>query len=201
MSSVEYHPLAPFVMPHAKVLILGSFPPPPARWAMRFYYPNINNDFWRIMGVVFYQDKEYFIDGKTFKEHLIKDFLYRQGIAIYDTAKAVIRQQDNASDKFLTIVETTDIKGLLKTLPDCTHIITTGEKATKILLGEFGHAPPPKIGQSSPLSINGKTIRLHRLPSSSRAYPLALEQKARHYQAVFAQINLPQAPVQSAVPK
>lgn len=50
----ETHPLPPFTPSNARVLILGSFPPPKARWKMDFYYPNFNNDFWRIMGLVFF---------------------------------------------------------------------------------------------------------------------------------------------------
>lgn len=185
----ETHPLAPFAPPDSKVLILGSFPPPRHRWAMDFYYPNLNNDFWRILGLVFFDDKDYFIDHKAFKEKTIKGFLTKKGIAIYDTAKVIIREQHNASDKFLTIVEKSDIANLLNALPHCQHIITTGEKATKILLSEFTtDTTLPKIGQSANLAINNKTITLHRLPSSSRAYPLALAKKAEYYKAVFNDI-------------
>ncbi|MDO4897278.1 MAG: uracil-DNA glycosylase family protein [Moraxella sp.] len=185
----ESHPLPPFAPPHAKVLMLGSFPPPPARWAINFYYPNFNNDMWRIMGLVFFSDKDYFIDGKSFKEQLLKDFLNKQGIAVYDTAKTVIRKNNNASDKFLTIIQKSDIKGLLTTLPDCHHIITTGEKATEILLSNF-NLKTPKVGQSVALIFNNKTVTLHRLPSSSRAYPLALDKKAEYYRSAFNKMGL-----------
>ncbi|MDO5050486.1 MAG: uracil-DNA glycosylase family protein [Moraxella equi] len=185
----ESHPLAPFAPPNAKVLMLGSFPPPPNRWAMNFYYPNLNNDMWRIMGLVFFDDKDYFIDGKRFKEEVLKDFLNKQGIAIYDTAKIVIRENNNASDKFLTIIQKSDIQGLLATLPECNHIITTGEKASEILLFDFD-IKIPKVGQSVNLTFNNKIVTLHRLPSSSRAYPLALDKKAQFYRAVFDEIGL-----------
>lgn len=192
MPPIECHPLAPFVMPHAKVLMLGSFPPPRHRWAMEFYYPNLNNDFWRIMGLVFYQDKTHFIE-QGFKLPVIQEFLYTQGIGIYDVAKAVIRTQNNASDKFLTIVEPSDIKGLLADLPHCRHLITTGEKATHVLMSQFTPTTPtpkslPKMGQSASLFINDTPITLHRLPSSSKAYPLALDKKVTYYKAVFESI-------------
>ena len=41
--------------------MLGSFPPKEDKWSMRFFYPNWINDMWRIMGYIFYNDKEYFI--------------------------------------------------------------------------------------------------------------------------------------------
>lgn len=47
--NTETHPWPPFIPPHAKILIMGTFPPAPNRWSMDFYYPNCQNDFWRIM--------------------------------------------------------------------------------------------------------------------------------------------------------
>lgn len=52
MASTELHPLGFFLPNHAKILLLGSFPPPKNRWSMNFYYPNIRNDMWRIMGLI-----------------------------------------------------------------------------------------------------------------------------------------------------
>ena len=187
--NIEKHPLLPFIPKNAKVLMLGSFPPPKSRWKMDFYYPNFNNDMWRIMGLVFFGDKECFIDvsNKCFYQDKIEDFLREQGIAIFDAAKAVIREQDNASDKFLTVIEPSDVPELLVQMPECAHIITTGEKATEILLSAHD-LNPPKIGESVQLPINDKIVTLHRLPSSSRAYPLALDKKAAYYHAVFDEI-------------
>mgnify|MGYP001188992102 CR=1 FL=1 len=51
---VETHPFAPFLPEKAKILILGSFPPKKERWSMDFFYPNFNNDMWRIFGLVFF---------------------------------------------------------------------------------------------------------------------------------------------------
>ena len=59
---VERHPFEPFLPEGAKVLILGSFPPQPKRWCIEFYYPNFINDFWRITGLVFFGDKDRFVD-------------------------------------------------------------------------------------------------------------------------------------------
>lgn len=36
----EIHPLEPFLPHNARILMLGSFPPPKARWSMDFFYPN-----------------------------------------------------------------------------------------------------------------------------------------------------------------
>ena len=57
----ETHPLEPFLPSDGRILFLGSFPPPRARWCMDFFYPNWINDFWRIMGVVFFCDANWFV--------------------------------------------------------------------------------------------------------------------------------------------
>lgn len=57
---IERHPFPPFIPTDAKVLIMGTFPPKPLRWSMEFYYPNKTNDFWRVMGIIFYDDVDHF---------------------------------------------------------------------------------------------------------------------------------------------
>ena len=73
---IEKHPLKPFLPKEAKLLMLGSFPPKQERWSMNFFYPNWINDMWRIMGLIFYEDKHYFeIKGeKKFDKEKIEKF-------------------------------------------------------------------------------------------------------------------------------
>ena len=136
---IETHPLTPFLPQNAKLLMLGSFPPPQNKWKMNFYYPNFQNDMWRIFGLIYFNDKNYFLDvtNKNFKEQLIQDFLNQTGIGIFDTAYQVKRLQGNASDKFLEIVTPTDLSKLLEQIPLCHNIITTGDKATETLCNIF----------------------------------------------------------------
>ena len=97
---------------------------------MDFYYPNLNNDMWRIFGVLFFNDKEHFLNPtrKAFCRERIINFLNEKGIALFDTASSIRRLQDNASDKFLEVVEATDVAALLRRLPECKAIVTTGQK-------------------------------------------------------------------------
>ena len=116
----ERYPLEPFLPENAKVLFLGSFPPPRQRWCMDFYYPNFQNDHWRIEGAVWFNDRNYFVDveRKCFDKEKIVCFLNEKGIALYDTAQVVRRLKGNASDAFLEIVEPTDLKALLRRIPN-----------------------------------------------------------------------------------
>lgn len=158
---------------------------------MNFYYPNWNNDMWRITGLIFFQDKKYFIDKprKAFCKDRLVDFLKEKGIALYDTASAVRRLQDNASDKFLEVVQPTDVAGLLEQLPICRAVVTTGEKATETICNLMGISQP-KVGDFSEFIFQNRPMRLYRMPSSSRAYPLALEKKAAIYRLMYQELAL-----------
>lgn len=173
---IEQHPLEPFLPGNARLLMLGSFPPQRKRWSMEFYYPNWNNDMWRIAGLLFFNDKDHFADKsqKAFRKERIIDFLNEKGIALFDTATAVRRLQDNASDKYLEVVRPTDISALLHQLPQCKAIVTTGQKATDTLCALFS-LQEPKVGDFTEFIFADRPMRLYRMPSSSRAYPLALE--------------------------
>ena len=188
---IEQHPLEPFLPRHATLLMLGSFPPQKKRWSMDFFYPNLQNDMWRIFGLLFFNDKEHFLlpGKKAFnKDYLIK-FLTEKGIALYDTASVIRRLQDNASDKFLEVIEPTDIRLLLKQLPHCRAIVTTGQKATDIIRSQI-EVDEPSVGQSCPFEFKDRTLQLYRMPSSSRAYPLALEKKATSYRFMLNELGL-----------
>ena len=208
---VEYHPLRPFLPEKAKVLFLGSFPPQRKRWCMDFYYPNFINDHWRIEGQIFYGDKNHFVDleAKRFRIDEIVAFCEEKGLAFFDTSTAIRRLQDNASDKFLEVVEPTDIPALLKRLPHLRAIVTTGEKATETICRTMGMAETPKVNTYVRVSntdgtdetdslantnstnlTNGGGLLLYRLPSSSRAYPLSFDKKVEAYRRFFDFIKI-----------
>lgn len=195
-SDVEWHPLKPFLPENAKVLFLGSFPPQRKRWCMDFFYPNWINDHWRIEGEVFFGDKNRFVDesSKTFLLDDIVSFLSNKGIALFDTATAVRRLQNNASDKFLEVVVPTDIDSLLASVPHCRSIVTTGEKATVTLCEKYGIKEMPKVGANVGIperfNADGEQLLLYRLPSSSRAYPLAFAKKVEAYRKMFLTVGL-----------
>ena len=199
-SDIERHPLQPFLPANAQILMLGSFPPPKERWCMDFFYPNPQNDMWRIMGHVFFGDKQHFevqsdqVQGTKWCKAIfnyteIVSFCREQGIAIFDTAQAVRRLQGNAADEHLEIVEQTDIAALLQQIPQCHDICCTGGKAAETL-AKLLHTATPKPGEYIETAFAGRTIRFWRMPSSSRAYPLSLDMKAAAYRRMFETIGL-----------
>jgi G:T/U-mismatch repair DNA glycosylase len=188
---IEKHPLPPFFPENAEWLFLGSFPPKKQRWSMDFYYPNFQNDMWRIFGLIFFEDKNHFVNeaSKSFKKEAIIEFITSKRIAMYDMAEEVIRHKDNASDKDMEIVKYLDIMSVISRLPELQNIVTTGQKATDALIQQLQQANiqiiPPDVGASVLFfPQKNRSMRLYRMPSSSRAYPLSLEKKAKTYEVI-----------------
>lgn len=205
-SLFEVHPLEPFMPENARVLLLGSFPPPHERWSMEFFYPNFQNDMWRIMGLLFYGDKEHFVvpGQRRFDYDRVVDFCSREGIALYDAAYMVKRLRGNASDNFLKIIEPTDIRSLLSRMPLCRTVVSTGGKSAE-QIASILDVPVPPVGGSVHFTLpavcraetksghasEARTVRFYRMPSSSRAYPLPLEKKAAAYSTALISPTAP----------
>ena len=204
-AEVETHPFGPVLPPDATVMMMGTFPPTADKWAMRFHYPNFYNDMWRIYGSVFFDDVNYFRvgDEKRFDPERIRAFMFERGIASCPTVNQAIRETGNASDKNLTVVTPVDLDNILPQVPKVQTLFTTGGKATEVLLNLLAEPPAkskyPKTNQSMDYPYQWQSnqsqkadvndLTLYRLPSTSRAYPLALDKKIAAYKDFFKKIG------------
>ncbi len=195
---IESHPWPPFIPEGAKVLIMGTFPPQSKRWNMDFYYPNRTNDFWKICGLLFCGNKDALLkeDGKNYDVNKIRELMTEKHIALNDTVRRARRLKGNASDKFLDVVEPVPLFTLLSEMPECHTVVTTGEKAAGII-AELTNTEIPKMGEMVTASIparnggdNDDILEIWRMPSTSRAYPLAVERKAEYYGRMFRHLNI-----------
>ena len=196
---VETHPFGAVLPNNATIMMMGTFPPTEDKWGMAFHYPNFYNDMWRIYGRVFFEDADHFRQGeeKAFDPEKIIAFMKERGIASCPTVKKAIREQGNAADKHLTIVEPVDLKEILAQVPKVHTIFTTGGKATEILMQlleqEQGNSLPkskwPKTNQQMSYPYAGRDLTLYRLPSTSRAYPLSLDKKVEAYRNFFQSVG------------
>ncbi len=165
---------------------MGTFPPAPKRWSMDFYYPNPTNDFWRIAGLVFMGDATalYDIGRKCFRLDDVRALMAAHHVALHDTCRCIRRLQGNASDKYLEVVEPVDLASLIGRMPDCRDIATTGEKAANVV-AELTGTRVPSMGEYVEADAFGRHLRIWRMPSTSRAYPLRLERKAEYYKRLW----------------
>ena len=175
-------------------MMMGSFPPAPEKRCMDFHYPNYQNDMWRIYGLAFFGDVAHFqVAGKKrFDAVRIRAFLMERGIALCPAVRRARREQGNASDAFLTVIEPVNLAAVLPQVPHCRTLFATGGKAAEVLLGLLAAQSPqapapqlPKPGHSIPYGYAGRSLQLYRLPSTSRAYPMPLLQKAQIWRAFF----------------
>lgn len=187
-TQLEKHPFPPFTPPGARVLVMGTFPPGEHRWSMNFYYPNPINDYWRICGLLFLGDKNalYDADHKCFREEECRRLMEEKHIAMNDTGREVRRLKGNASDKFLEIVTPVPLYDLLAEMPECHTLATTGEKAAQII-AQITNTSVPKMGE---MVESADGLRIWRMPSTSRAYPMKLEKKAEFYAELFRSVGI-----------
>ena len=183
----ERHPLQPFLPPESRILLLGSFPPQRKRWSMEFFYPNLQNDMWRVVGWLFFGDRDHFLtaDRKAFDRAHIERFCRVRGIAIYDTSEEVILLKNNASDASLQVVREVDLEALLAQIPTCRTIVATGGKSAETLSRILG-CELPAVGEWTPAVYADRELQVWRMPSTSRAFPRPVEWKAEFYRRVFS---------------
>ncbi len=190
---IENHLLPLFLPKNSKLIMLGSFPPKCEKWSMDFYYPNIQNDMWRIFGLIFFKDKNYFLNQKLdkFDKNKIIKFLIKNKIALGDVGQSVIRLKDNASDKFLSIVKNINLEEILSELIFCNTIVSTGLKSLETLYNILNIKEPLlKTGSFITHITYNRELKIYRMPSTSRAYPLKLENKAAIYETMFKSLNI-----------
>lgn len=189
---IEQHPWLPYIPDNAKILFLGTFPPKPNRWGMDFYYPNKINDFWRIIGKIFYNDYSHFINNNTknFNKDLIISTITQYGIALGDIGYEVKRLKNNAADKFLEIVTPIDLLKILNDNSLCNTIVSTGQKAAEVI-AQLTNTPIPQMGQCVSFKLlPTRSIRIYRMPSTSRAYPLPIDKKTEYYRKLFVETEI-----------
>lgn len=189
---IELRPFPPFLPPNTTVLMMGSFPPAAEKRAMEFHYPNFQNDMWRVYGLVFFGNAMHFqrVGEKAFDAEKIKAFLTARGIGSCPGVRRAIRTHGNASDAYLKVVETVELPEILEKIPQCRRICTTGGKATEILLALLEtevRAKDFKTGMTITARCGDRDLFVTRLPSTSRAYPMKLEKKAKAYRAFFVE--------------
>lgn len=190
---IETHPFEPFLPKNARLLMLGTFPPAPKRWCMAWYYPNFTNDMWRIFGHIFFGDKLHFVDQarKTYRLAELQAFLEHIGVALFDTCLRIRRTTGTASDKDLAVVEESNLDGMLRALPDCRAVVAAGQLATTIFTKHYGiNTKGIRMGDYREFGFEGRTLRLYRMPSSSRAYPMKTELKAEYYQRMLTDVGI-----------
>lgn len=130
-------------------------------------------------------DALYIKGERRFDEAAIRELMTERRIALGDTARKVRRLKGNASDKFLEILTPIPLADVLDMMPDCHTLATTGEKAASVI-ADISGTSVPKMGEMVQVeNFAGRNLDIWRMPSTSRAFPMRLEQKAGYYKRLF----------------
>lgn len=193
---IERHPFTPFLPEGCKLVMCGTFPPKKEKWSMDFFYPNFQNDMWRIYGIIFFKDKDHFFNKEEKKVDKlgIQKMLSEYKIGVGETATEVIRTKDNASDKFLEIVTPVNLSKLFQNAPSLEIIVTTGEKAASVI-ASLTNTEIPIMGEHIQCTVvledGSQREFIHwRCPSSSRAFPMTLEKKTWYYSEMLKFVGI-----------
>lgn len=177
----EIHPWKPFIPKKADKLLLGTFPThPDNRKNDGFFYPNPNNDFWRIIFKTAGLDLE--DSQKMNSVEFRKKVLTKLGLGIADICQRIYRQQSSSNDNAVFPVEFTNIFLLLEKHPDITTIVvTSSSKKSSALVWLHQYCslnekpfkiPKGTLPKKTLLNFNNKPITIEIVPSTSRQSPI-----------------------------
>ena len=71
----------------------------------------------------------------------------------------------------------------------CRAVACTGAKAAETAARQLG-CTVPAAGDFVQIEADGRALDFYRMPSSSRAYPMKLADKAAAYEKMFARLGL-----------
>ena len=178
----EIHPWEPFIPTNAEKLILGTFPTAEInRGAYEFFYPNPNNDFWRLIFKVAEKD----LNDYCKMEPVIirKQILTELNLGIADIGKIILRQKNSSKDDNLFPIEYTDIFSILENHTSIKKIIITSSSGCNSVLSWFNHycilndmdnitIPKDKLPRKTDLYFKNRNIIIEIISSPSRSSPI-----------------------------
>ena len=112
-----------------RCLILGSFPPHPAKWEYPFFYPNGRNRFWKILADLADESLKW---TKTDKERAVQEryeIMEKLEIGVQNLGLEIERKGKSALDTHIRITKYQDIVSIIKNHPELTTILLPGYSA------------------------------------------------------------------------
>lgn len=125
--SIEIHPDWYFDIPVMKVLILGSFPPHESKRDYPFYYPNKQNNFWKILAQLNNTPLKWFSGYEAVSER--QQLMIDLKIGVQNLGKKIIRKGLSARDTDIIISEFHDVLSIIRKHQELERILIAGYSA------------------------------------------------------------------------
>ncbi|MDX9799278.1 MAG: hypothetical protein RBT05_10520 [Bacteroidales bacterium] len=186
VEDILHHPFElVFAGKKPKYLVVGTFPTITKRMAFNFFYPNSNNNFWKVMDNVFPNSKSKINlevsvkDDANIKEKNRIDrmrFCNENRIAVTNIIESCFRLEDNSKDEQLLVHRYNPIVNILKEHPTIERVILTAKSSGSSVHHHFyqyltmnnidfifekGEIPKGEI------SIGARKISILSMPSTS----------------------------------
>src|ERR1700741_4648646 len=99
--STEHHPDWYYEIPVMKTLILGSYPPHQNKRDFEFYYPNKQNNFWKILAAIAKTELKYMSGDDAVAEK--KQIMKKLKVGVENMGKTIQRRGTSARDTDIVI--------------------------------------------------------------------------------------------------
>lgn len=172
-----------------KVLILGNFPPHKKRWDYEFFYPNKQNNFWKVLAAINGTELKETKGEAAIEER--KKIMRSLHTGVYNLAKKVKRKNHSARDTDIEILEYNDIISVIKKNKSLKKIILAGFAAKSSTARTFLHlldnhkishdTGEIKAGSTFDIQIGKRVINCVILNSTSTAFPIKLAKLVEQY--------------------
>lgn len=125
--NTETHPDWYFDIPVMKVLILGSFPPHESKRDYPFYYPNKQNNFWKILAQLNSTPLNYFSGQEAVKER--QQLMLDLKVGVQNLGRKIARKGLSSRDTDIVISEFQDVLSIIRNHPELKKILIAGYSA------------------------------------------------------------------------
>lgn len=132
---LEQHPNWYHDIPVMNTLMLGSFPPHENKRDYPFYYPNKQNNFWKILSTFCDSPLQHWEGEKAVKER--KAIMEKLNIGVENMGQLIQRKGASAKDTDIRILEFHDILSVLKKHSELSRILLSGYSAENSTFQSF----------------------------------------------------------------
>lgn len=133
--SREQHPNWYHDIPIMNTLILGSFPPHESKRDYPFYYPNKQNNFWKILSALCNSPIQHWEGESAVKER--KAIMEKLNVGVENMGQLIQRKGTSAKDTDIQIVEFHPILSILMRHKELTRILLSGYSARSSTFQSF----------------------------------------------------------------